>query len=188
VSQACKNGHHYRGGGDGGVRCSALLSGLPLVFLASLVVAALLPSSAFAVVFEPREFASKQLEVRYKQLNAELRCLVCQNQNVAESDAPLAQDLRREVFRMLNEGRSDTQIMDYMVQRYGDFVLYRPPVKGLTLALWGGPFVLMVLGLLLLWRVMQRRRASSDAQTPLSTDERERLRKLVAGDGSGESV
>lgn len=146
------------------------------------VLAVLIPSLSFAVVFEPREFASAQHEARYKRLNAELRCLVCQNQNIAGSDAALAQDLRREVFRMLNEGLSDEQIVDYMVQRYGDFVLYRPPVKGTTLALWAGPFVLVVLGLVFLWRVMNRRRATTVAQAPLSADERERLRKLVAQD------
>ena len=150
------------------------------VVLASLFIGALLPAGSFAAVFEPREFSSPQHEVRYKQLTAELRCLVCQNQNVADSDAPLAQDLRREVFRMLNENNTDAQIMDYMVQRYGDFVLYRPPVKPLTLALWAGPFVLAILGLLLLWRVMKRRRAATATQAPLSADDRERLRKLIA--------
>ena len=140
----------------------------------------LISPGSLAVVFEPREFSSPELEVRYKQLNAELRCLVCQNQNVADSDAPLAQDLRREVFRMLHEGHSDAQIMQFMVQRYGDFVLYRPPVKRLTLALWAGPFVLMVLGLAFLWRVVNRRRAAAAAQAPLSAEDRERLRKLVA--------
>ena len=150
------------------------------VVMALLFICALLPAGSFAVVFEPREFSSPQHEARYKQLTAELRCLVCQNQNVADSDAPLAQDLRREVFRMLNESYTDAQILDYMVQRYGDFVLYRPPVKPLTLALWAGPFVLAILGLLLLWRVMKRRRAATANQAPLSADDRERLRKLIA--------
>ena len=133
-----------------------------------------------AVVFEPREFASAQQEARYRQLNEELRCLVCQNQNIAGSDAALAQDLRREVYRMLNEGLTDDQIVDYMVQRYGDFVLYRPPLRPLTVALWAGPFVLLVLGMIFLWRVMSRRQASTVEQAPLSKEERARLRKLVS--------
>jgi cytochrome c-type biogenesis protein CcmH len=140
----------------------------------------LLPAPILAAVFEPREFASAQQEARYKRINSELRCLVCQNQNIAGSDAPLAQDLRREVFRMLNEGSTDAQIVGYMVQRYGDFVLYRPPVNRLTIALWAGPFVLMVIGLVFLWRVMGRRRAATAVLQPLSEQERERLRKLAA--------
>jgi cytochrome c-type biogenesis protein CcmH len=140
----------------------------------------LLPAPLSAAVFEPREFASAQQEERYKRINAELRCLVCQNQNIASSDAPLAQDLRREVFRMLNEGSTDAQIIEYMVQRYGDFVFYRPPVNGLTIVLWAGPFVLFVIGLAFLWRVMGRRRTATATLEPLSAQQRERLRKLVA--------
>lgn len=157
-------------------------SALRGVVLAWLSVWLLIPAASSAAVFEPREFASPQIEARYKAMTAELRCLVCQNANIAESNAPLAQDLRREVFRLLNEGKSDAQIVDYMVQRYGDFVLFRPPVKSTTIALWVGPFVLIVLGLLFLWRLLVRRRAAAAAvaQVPLSEDERERLRKLVA--------
>lgn len=160
-------------------RSLRLAAALHFVAVLVLVAGALLPRPALSVVFEPRQFASAEHESRYKRLNAELRCLVCQNQNIADSDAPLAQDLRREVFRMLSEGHSDAQIVDFMVQRYGDFVLYRPPLNALTLALWIGPFVLMVLGLVLLWRVMNRRRAATLAQAPLSTDERDRLRALA---------
>lgn len=151
------------------VRCSLLM--------ALLLMAA---EKASAVVFEPREFASAQHEARYRQLNEELRCLVCQNQNIAGSDAALAQDLRREVYRMLNEGLTDEQIADYMVQRYGDFVLYRPPLRPLTVALWAGPFVLLVLGMVFLWRVMRRRQAGAVEQAPLSEEQRARLRKLVS--------
>ena len=148
--------------------------------LALVFAMTLLPPPLLAVVFEPRDFASAQQEARYKRINSELRCLVCQNQNIAGSDAPLAQDLRREVFRMLNEGSTDAQIVEYMVQRYGDFVLYRPPVNGLTIALWAGPFVLMLIGLVFLWRVMRRRRAATAVLQPLSEQDRERLRKLAA--------
>jgi len=152
----------------------------PLLMAILSVMLMLFAGTSSAVVFEPREFSSAQHEARYRQLNEELRCLVCQNQNIAGSDAALAQDLRREVYRMLNEGLTDEQIVDYMVQRYGDFVLYRPPLSPLTVALWTGPFVLLLLGMIFLWRIMSRRQASAVEQTPLSKEERERLRKLVS--------
>lgn len=156
-------------------RCSMSMS-MVIVIVMLMVVT----GDSLAVVFEPREFASAQHEARYRQLNEELRCLVCQNQNIAGSDAALAQDLRREVYRMLNEGLTDEQIVDYMVQRYGDFVLYRPPLSPRTVALWAGPFVLLVLGMIFLWWVMSRRQTNAVEQVPLSEEERARLRKLVS--------
>lgn len=90
---------------------------------------------------------------RYLALIAELRCLVCQNQNIADSNAPLAEDLRHQVRSMILRGETDQQIKTYMVERYGDFVLYRPPVKPQTWLLWGGPFVLLGLGLMIAWRL-----------------------------------
>ena len=83
-------------------------------------------------------------EKRLQKLSEELRCLVCQNQTIADSNAELAQDLRREVRTMIKDGKSDKEIIDFMVVRYGDFVLYRPPVKGITLLLWGGPVLSLV--------------------------------------------
>ena len=94
---------------------------------------------------------------RYQGLIAELRCLVCQNQNIADSNAPLALDLRAQVSDMILTGKSDTEIKSYLVARYGDFVLYRPPVKPQTWLLWGGPFVLLLFGLLIAWRVLRKR-------------------------------
>ena len=82
-------------------------------------------------------------EKRLQKLSEELRCLVCQNQTIADSNAELAQDLRREVRTMIKDGKTDNEIVDFMVTRYGDFVLYRPPVKGITLLLWGGPIALL---------------------------------------------
>ena len=163
-------------------RCARMLPGvLALAVLALALGAAAPPASA--VVFEPREFASPEQELRYKRLIDELRCLVCQNQNIADSNAPLAQDLRREVYRMVGEGSDDAAIKDFMVQRYGDFVLYDPPVKGITLALWAGPALLVAGGLVLLVRVIRRRRReASDA--PLSAEEQARLADLVGRDGT----
>ena len=119
-------------------------------------------------------------EKRLQALSAELRCLVCQNQTIADSNAELAQDLRREVRAMIRDGKSDQQIIDFMATRYGDFVLYRPPVKGITLLLWGGPVVLLVLGLIVLIRYQRRRALRVAAQDkPLSADEASRAEALL---------
>jgi len=101
--------------------------------------------------------ADPALEARMQRIAVELRCLVCQNQTVADSHAGLAEDLRREIREQLQRGASDEQVMKYMTDRYGDFVLYRPPLKGSTLALWAGPAVLLAGGLLTLVLVLRRR-------------------------------
>ena len=106
---------------------------------------------------EPLVFQSAEQEERYKDLTLELRCLVCQNQNLADSDAPLAQQLRGEIFDMLQDGRSDEEITGFMVDRYGDFVLYRPPVRGDTLALWLMPAVLLGVGAIALFFTVRKR-------------------------------
>ena len=95
---------------------------------------------------EPLVFTDLEQEMRFTQLTLELRCLVCQNQNLADSDAPLAQDLRKEIYDMLQAGKSDDEIKTFMVERYGDFVLYRPPVQGNTLALWVMPGIILLIG------------------------------------------
>lgn len=119
-------------------------------------------------------------EKRLQGLSEELRCLVCQNQTIADSNAELAQDLRREIRGMIKEGKSDKEIVDFMVARYGDFVLYRPPVKGITLLLWGGPLGLMVLGLFALQRYLRRRTTRINAEDkPLSADESSRADALL---------
>jgi cytochrome c-type biogenesis protein CcmH len=102
------------------------------------------------------------LEQRVMQISNELRCLVCQNQTIADSNADLAIDLRKQVREQLSQGKSEQEILDYMVQRYGDFVRYRPPVKMQTLVLWMGPFVLLAGGLFALLRFLRRRRQSSE--------------------------
>lgn len=101
---------------------------------------------------EAYQFESAQMEADYNQLINELRCLVCQNQNLAGSDADLARDLRRETYDMLQEGKSQQQVIDFMVERYGDFVLYRPQFKSTTYLLWLGPFLLLLCVLVLLVR------------------------------------
>jgi cytochrome c-type biogenesis protein CcmH len=115
------------------------------------------------------------IEQRTAALANELRCLVCQNQTLADSNAPLAVDLRNQIREQLKAGASESEIIDFMVSRYGDFVLYRPPFKATTLALWTGPFVVLVLGIALLWRSVARRRTEPE----LSEDERARAAKLL---------
>jgi cytochrome c-type biogenesis protein CcmH len=95
---------------------------------------------------EPPVFDTPEQELRFAELTTELRCTVCQNQNLADSDAPLAQDLRQEIEDMILAGRTDDQIKTFLVERYGDFVLYRPPVQGNTVALWAMPLVLLFVG------------------------------------------
>jgi cytochrome c-type biogenesis protein CcmH len=116
------------------------------------------------------------LDQRVAAIAAELRCLVCQNQSIAESNADLAVDLRRQIREQLKEGRSERDVLDFMVQRYGDFVLYRPPLKASTLLLWGGPFLLLVLGIFLLARKIRSVRRPAPQ---LSAAERARAAALL---------
>jgi cytochrome c-type biogenesis protein CcmH len=107
------------------------------------------------------------LDTRLKALENELRCLVCQNQTLADSNAPLAEDLRKEVRDLATSGKSDDEIRAYLVARYGDFVLYKPPVKSTTYLLWFGPFVLLAAGIVAWWVLIRRRsRATGPAATP----------------------
>ena len=126
------------------------------MLFACLVTFAISLSPSHAVI-ETVEFADQKTEQRYKKLIAELRCLVCQNQNIAESDADLAKDLRRKTAEMLNAGESDRHVRAYMRERYGDFVLYKPPFEGLTAILWISPIVLLVLVILGLIITIKRR-------------------------------
>ena len=120
--------------------------------------------------------ADPALEKRVTGLAHELRCLVCQNQTLAESNAPLAVDLRNQIREQLQGGASEQDVLDFMVARYGDFVLYRPPFKATTLALWLGPFLLLALGIAVLVRRLLRRRAPGPQ---LSDAERARAARLL---------
>lgn len=113
--------------------------------------------------------------VRYQKMTQELRCLVCQNQNIADSDAPLAADLREQLRLQLADGRSDAEITDYLTARYGDFVLYRPPFKPTTWLLWLGPFGVLGIGLLVALRFVRRRRTAVTRAAP----DAERVRHLI---------
>jgi cytochrome c-type biogenesis protein CcmH len=108
---------------------------------------------------EVLSFDTPEHEERYNKLIAELRCLVCQNQNLADSNAELAVDLRRKTYEMVSKDKSEKEIAAYMVDRYGEFVLYRPPLNSNTLLLWTGPFIILLIGVSLLIRTIRRRRA-----------------------------
>lgn len=117
------------------------------------------------------------LEKRVMALSAELRCLVCQGQSLAESHADFANDMRHKMLELMQQGMTDQQVVDYLVARYGDFIRFRPPLKGTTALLWLGPLLLFVVAAVVLAISIRRRRARTAA--PLSTAERERLETLL---------
>ena len=129
---------------------------------------------------EPIVFENAQVESDYLELSEELRCLVCQNQNLIDSNAELADDLRREVAKMLKQGKNKEQVTDFMVERYGDFVLYNPPFKAQTLLLWGGPFVLMFWGLFAMLKKIKAGKTENSAESSdLSEQEKEKLQAIL---------
>jgi cytochrome c-type biogenesis protein CcmH len=150
-----------------------------MLFLALLAV----PSTAKEA---PLTADDPVLEKRLTALAAELRCLVCQNQSLADSNADLAVDLRNQIREQMRAGKSDAEIRAWMTQRYGDFVLYRPPVKSSTLLLWFGPFVLLVVAVGALFAYLRRRRREA-ARPPLTDEERARAQALIRADSGGTS-
>lgn len=132
--------------------------------------------SASSSAVEVRQFANPDEEQRYEHLVRDLRCLVCQNQSLADSDADLARDLRDEVYKMIHEGKSEQEASQFLVDRYGDFVLYRPPFKLQTALLWIGPLLVLFGALGVVWHLARVRGRALDAQ--LSADERARLDAL----------
>lgn len=121
-----------------------------------LLVAAFLMSSAAAIDTDKR-FDDPELQARYEQLISEVRCLQCQNQSIKDSNVSLAADLRREIARMIEEGKTDDEIAEFLVVRYGEFTLYRPRTTGKTLVLWLAPFLLVLFGIYALARVVKHR-------------------------------
>lgn len=119
------------------------------------------------------------LEQRARAISGELRCLVCQNQSIDDSDAPLARDLRILVRERLVAGDNDKAVVDFVVARYGDFVLLRPPLNAQTLLLWGAPFIILLLAIAFLWRRARQRLVDAAAPNALSTEERARLVALL---------
>lgn len=147
-----------------------------------LMLTAMAASPAGADAEALREFDSPQQRERYQNLLEELRCLVCQNESLASSGADLAQDLRDEVYRLVVvEDRSNDAAIDFLTQRYGDFVLYRPPVRPGTWLLWFGPLIMLAIGAGVLVAVVRRRRA--EPAPALDEAERARAERLLRGDG-----
>lgn len=154
--------------------------------LAALTVGALVFSASVRAAEEPGVatpvVADQALEDQVQELSHKLRCLVCQNQSIAESHAPLAVDLRNQVREQLAAGKSKDDVLTYLVDRYGDFVLYEPPFKAITLLLWGGPAVLLLGGAGWLALRLRRRQIEAAAQRHLTDAERARARSMLAGD------
>jgi len=147
--------------------------------LSALLICCTLIFSGAAMAKEAAPMAADvAIEKRMVAISEELRCLVCQNESLSGSHAELAQDLRREIRKMIGEGKTDQEILDFMVARYGDFVRYRPPVKPTTWLLWGGPFVLLAGGIGALIAFL-RRRAKEEAAPVLSEEERRRAAALL---------
>jgi cytochrome c-type biogenesis protein CcmH len=150
-----------------------------LILLALLAISALGTLGATGTHAAESLATEPELEKRVTALSQDLRCLVCQNQTIADSHAPLAIDLKNQIREKIGQGMSNDQIIDYMVQRYGDFVLYRPPVKATTLALWFGPAAILLLGLIVLFRYLARRRREQPADAPLTDAEHKRAQALL---------
>jgi len=150
----------------------------PLIKAFVFSVLLLAGSAASAYTLEEFTFDSPQQQTEFRELISKLRCLVCQNESLAGSQAELAQDLRNEVYKMMRAGQSQDQILDFLVARYGDFVLYDPPLKPSTYVLWFGPFVLIGIGAVFMVRALLRKKATPDAG--ISDDDRQRLQDLLA--------
>ncbi|GAK45168.1 cytochrome C biogenesis protein [Tepidicaulis marinus] len=146
-----------------------------------LLAAALWTGLAFpAGAIEPGEkLDNPKLEERARELSRELRCLVCQNQSIDDSDAPLARDLRLLVRERLKEGDSNEEVLDYIVARYGDFVLLRPPVRPETWALWAAPFIALFIGGVVVLMLFRRKKETAAEAEPLSDEEAARLDELM---------
>mgnify|MGYP003382573166 CR=1 FL=1 len=150
-----------------------------LMTLSSLLACCLLLFGGAAMAREAAPMAADvEVEKRMVAISEELRCLVCQNESLSGSHAELAQDLRREIRTLIGQGKTDKEILDFMVARYGDFVRYRPPLKPTTWLLWGGPFLLMAVGVAALIAFL-RRRAKDNAAPVLSEEERRRAAALL---------
>jgi cytochrome c-type biogenesis protein CcmH len=125
-------------------------------FTPALLVMLVIVASAHALDANG-QIEDPQLQARYEKITKDLRCLVCQNESVADSNAPLAEDLRRQVREMLIGGKSDDAVFDFMTARYGEFVRYNPPLEAKTMLIWGAPFVMLLIGVAVIFRVVRQR-------------------------------
>lgn len=135
------------------------------------IVAILIFANLFAplsIALEPTKYQSNAEEQRFKSLANELRCVMCQNQSIADSNAPIAHDLRVEVLSLMREGKTDAEIKNYLVERYSEFVLYQPPVNKKNAVLWAGPFLLLLIGLFVVANIIRKK---SSAPTTVDKNE-----------------
>jgi len=156
-----------------------------LIYISLLCFSLIIINPVLAKV-ELHDFNTPQQQKLYKKLSEELRCLVCQNQNLADSNAELAQDMRQKTYQMVIEEKSESEIVDYWVTRYGDFVLYNPPFKSSTLILWVGPFLLLILALYLGKKIIKGNKKDSEQlsskATKQSVQEHKNVQKLLSDD------
>ncbi|MBV7483591.1 cytochrome c-type biogenesis protein [Bordetella sp. BOR01] len=156
-------------------------------FLALVMLGCALLGTAWSAI-DTYEFDNEAQRARYRHLAEVLRCPKCQNQNIADSNSPIANDLRGEIHRMLGEGQTNEQIIGFMVARYGDFVLYKPPLDARTMLLWLGPAALLLAGAAVLASIVMRGRRARLATGVLSDAERLRLAELLHAVGSGKDT
>ncbi len=148
----------------------------PLLFILLLVISI----NSYAV--DSRQLSDPKQQENYETLTKELRCLVCQNQTIADSNAELASDLRRQVYEMLQQGKSEQEIIRFMTDRYGEFVLYKPAFAGKTSLLWIAPVVFLFMGLMMVFFVIRRKRAAAKVQVDaleINTEKQKKVRNLL---------
>ncbi len=163
------------------------MSQLKIIFNTSLFLILMLLTTLGSAKEATPMAVDPEMEKIVNEISSELRCLVCQNQTIADSSAGLAVDLKNQVREMVKTGQSQEEIVDYMVKRYGDFVLYRPPVKATTILLWVGPFLLLLIGLTILVVNLRKRTALVKDDGELSSEENQRLKALLESESVGAS-
>ncbi len=144
-------------------------------------------NSVYASPVETFEFEDDVTKVRFQALSKELRCPKCQNQNLADSNSPIAADLRRELYELLQQGKADSEVVDFMVARYGEFVLYRPRVSSVTYVLWFGPILLIFIGVIVVIVILRKKPASKENLT-LNTKQQAKLKQLLADSADADSM
>lgn len=164
------------------MRASGILANRDLLLLLAavivLLVSLLLPNAAYSQV-DTFEFDTEEQQNRFRTLSDELRCPMCQNSSLSGSTGGVAEDLRREIHRMIMEGMSDSEIIQFMFERYGDFILFRPRLTAGTVLLWFGPLLFLLIGGLFAFGIWRRARKISDSDTQLDKSQQERLQKLL---------
>lgn len=150
-----------------------------ILFILALTVTGLMVTSAVnASPVETFEFRDEVTKIRFQALSKELRCPKCQNQNLADSNSAIAIDLRRELYELLQQGKADSEIVNFMVSRYGEFVLYRPRVSSITYILWFGPALLILIGVIVVIIILRKKSAVQENLT-LSTQQQDKLQQLL---------